>query len=148
QRVAEQTGNWHPLAASLDAFCHSQPDDGLVESVLALADVYAKRMRLPGKAIETLQEWTANTSDATLVDELGQSRTASGDYASAALHLESLVRENPTAAEVWRRLAELYQHLGKQGDARHAAQALAALGAVGTADHLLLAAVSTQRPVP
>jgi cellulose synthase operon protein C len=127
--LVAETGDWHTLAAALVEHLRRGVDPARAsDAYLALAVVYGDRMRLPGKAIETLDAGLAATGDRRLALDLVDRRHQAGDDDGALRQLRALIAESPHQPALWRVLARIHHAHRHDADERRARLAIEVLG--------------------
>ncbi len=133
--LAADSGHWQIVAGALDRYLRGHGDgEPHPDTFLALADVYAERMGLPGKAIETLQAGLGAGDDPRLLAKLVDLLRRNGQTGQAVGLLAGRVQRSPRDPAGWRALAELFGAEGARSRERRAVSALAALGATTAED--------------
>jgi hypothetical protein len=127
------------MAASLQSFVKRQTESTDVEAVLALADAYARGMKLQAKAIELLSEEVEREPSPRLIDALVRYQSEAGDLEGAVKCLTMVISSHPREATHWRRVTQLYDQQQSSANSLRSRQALALLGAAEPGTESILA---------
>jgi arylsulfatase A-like enzyme len=127
QKALAEVEDAHPEKAAglLQPLLAAQPKLHLAQFVLGVARIqqkqYPQAVEALRKAIELMPDSVAAHS------QMAIALAGTGDWKTAAIHLEIVVARLPRSADAHSRLADAYAHLGRAADAereRRAAQAL------------------------
>jgi tetratricopeptide (TPR) repeat protein len=131
KQAIEGHGNWTAYAAGLAAHIKRATGDpaSIGGAYLELARTYTEGMRLPGMAIEALNDGLAATNrDRRLVLALGRQLREAGRLDEALVELKQAVADDPGHAESWRELGALFERGGRADDALRVVSVLTVLG--------------------